>query len=266
MPIAHINGHRLFYVQGGSGEPVVLVHGGWSGQAVWQGVNTVLSESFEVLAYDRLGYNASDRPDVEYTRRRHEDDLIALIEYWDRGPVHLVGSSYGAAISLAVAGRRPDLVRGVVAHEPPLIGLAAPSPALDAVLASFHASVELIDAGDALAGTRLFFEEVALGPCGWYLLPESFQEMAVRNAPVFAAETKGEDWALDGGAVAACPGRVLLTQGDQSPEWFAEVTDATASVIPHAERITVEGAGHGPHSTHPVEYAELVGAYLKVLV
>src|SRR3712207_9472275 len=118
MPHIPINGNHLVVERGGEGAPLVLVHGSWTGRVVWNAVAEILRERFDVTAYDRLGYNDSERPVAAYTRRRHEDDLIALIEHLDAGPVALLGNSYGGAISLAVPARRPDLVTHVAAHEP----------------------------------------------------------------------------------------------------------------------------------------------------
>jgi pimeloyl-ACP methyl ester carboxylesterase len=266
MPTLPINGNRLYYVQAGSGDPVVLVHGSLTSHAVWQPIVERLSDSFSVFAYDRLGHNASARPAGLYCRSGHEDDLISLIEHFDRGPVQLVGNSYGAAICLGVAARRADLVRGVIAHEAPLIGLGA-SPRLDAVRATIQAAADRIEAGDAVGGTRAFVENVALGPGGWDLVPAPFRTMALGNADTFCAEIRDRRWAdIDRECLAAYSGRVLLTEGSASPAWFSEVTDMLAAVIPHAERVTIEGAGHSPHSTQPEEYAQALRAYLGALV
>jgi pimeloyl-ACP methyl ester carboxylesterase len=252
-----INGNALEVQRGGEGEPVVLVHGSWSGHAVWQTVAADLRRRHHVVAYDRLGHAGSDRPDTSYARRRHEDDLVALIEHLDAGPVHLVGSSYGAAISLAVAARRHDLVRSVIGHEPPMN--APDTPAVRATLEAMNRVAARIADGDVAGGTKAFFEDIAVGPGGWELLPESFRSLAVSNAPTFAAELQDPGWlTLDPAALAAIPARVVLTEGDRSPAWFADALDALTAAMPQATRITVPGAGHGPHTTHPVEYAALL--------
>jgi pimeloyl-ACP methyl ester carboxylesterase len=258
-----INGNALAVERGGRGEPVVLVHGGWTGAAVWANVAAELRRSFDVVAYDRLGYNGSDRPVGAYTRRRHEDDLVALIEQLDAGPVHLVGSSYGAAMSLSVAARRPDLVRSVAPHEPPLVDLVSDG-AVEAARGSMRCAAARVESGDVYGGTRQFFEDVALGPGGWDLLPDAFRAMALNNAVIFAAELHDPDWGkIDAAALHRYPGRVLLTQGELSPAWFAATVEATAEVAPHAVRVALRGAGHGPHSTHPVEYAALLRDWMR---
>jgi pimeloyl-ACP methyl ester carboxylesterase len=75
-----------------------------------------------VVAYDPRGFGRSTIQD------RHQDaepDLIAedvssVLNAAGNGPAQVFGSSGGAVTSLALAARHPDLVRTVVAHEPPL--------------------------------------------------------------------------------------------------------------------------------------------------
>ena len=258
-----INGSELRVDRGGEGDPVVLVHGSWSGHAVWLNVANDLRTRFDVTAYDRLGHAESDRPNVFYSRRRHENDLIGLIEQLDLGPVHLVGSSYGAVVSLAVASRRFDLVRSVVAHEPPLLDLSS-RPEAAAAKEALKAVARRIESGDVADGTKSFFEELALGPGGWDQLPDFFHRLALDNATTYAAEMRDPDWAaIAPSALEAFPGHVALTEGDQSPAWFGVAMEAVVAAMPRATRITVKGAGHGPHTTHPAEYAAIVAEQLS---
>jgi pimeloyl-ACP methyl ester carboxylesterase len=147
----------------GEGEPLVLVHGGWTDHNTWAALVEPLARSFRVTRYDRRGHSRSPRGAEPPARRVHEDDLAAIIEASGCGPVHLLGTSYGAAISLALAGRRPELVRSVVAHEPPLVGIV-PVPGIKALFAGV---AEQIGAGDVARATKRFFEELILGPGGW---------------------------------------------------------------------------------------------------
>jgi pimeloyl-ACP methyl ester carboxylesterase len=51
------------------------------------------------------------------------DDLARLLTHHDAGPATVFGSSGGAVTALALAQHRPDQVRMVIAHEPPLVEL-----------------------------------------------------------------------------------------------------------------------------------------------
>ena len=56
---------------------------------------------------------------------------------------------------------------------------------------------------------------------------------------------------------------LLLTQGDQSPPEFAPVIAKLTKALPHAEVVTLEGAGHIPHATHPEAYVDSIQRFIR---
>jgi pimeloyl-ACP methyl ester carboxylesterase len=144
----------------GDGPPLVLVHGAWTGASTWALLTGPLAADFTVVTYDRRGHTRSGRGPAAPTRRRHEDDLAALIESLGAGPVYLAGTSYGALLALELAGRRPDLVRGAVVHEPSAVALH-PVDEMETLFAAVGAQIA---AGDAPVATRRFFEDAGARP------------------------------------------------------------------------------------------------------
>jgi pimeloyl-ACP methyl ester carboxylesterase len=81
----------------------------------------------------------------------------------------------------------------------------------------------------------------------------------IENAPTFHDEANDPDqlaFELDWISGFAKP--VLLTLGDQSPPTFAPVVTKLSGALPHAEVVTLLGAGHVPYATHPDAYVEAV--------
>ncbi len=251
-----VNGLNFHVEESGSGDPLVLIHGGWGSTARWALIVDGLAESFHVVNYDRRGHGGSQANLVPATRRDQEDDLAALIESLDIAPAHLVGNSFGASIALGVAARHPDLVRSVSAHEPPLIDLVAGDAHVRKAAADMQASIALIHEGKPEAAAMEFVERIVLGPGGWDQMPPEVQAMMVRHADTFAGEQRDPEWAAADLAGIVCP--VLLTAGDQSPAWFGPPTAAVHAAIPHAGLVTIAGAGHVPHITHTDEYVEVL--------
>ena len=177
----------------------MLVHGSWTDHLSWQLVTPMLAERHRVLVYDRRGHSRSERPTTQGARRQDEDDLAALVEALDLAPVHLVGNSYGASIALGLAARRADLVHSVIAHEPPLLGIARPGTALAATADQVHATLDevaaMLRAGDLEGGTRHFIEAVALGPGTWQMLPDDSRRTFVANAATFLDAIGDPHWA-----------------------------------------------------------------------
>ena len=213
-----------------------------------------------MIGYDRRGHTRSPRGAVPPTRRHHEDDLAELIHGRGCGPAHLVGTSYGAIVALALAGRRPDLVRSVVAHEP----AALPDGEYPDVHALFASVRDEIAAGDPSSAAQRFFEEAVLGPGGWQLVPEPVQQAAIANAGTYVEMLADPDWAaLDTAAIARFTGPVLITYGDTGPPWLPEIAHDIAGRIGCPTR-RIPGAGHTPHHTHPEELASIVAATARL--
>jgi pimeloyl-ACP methyl ester carboxylesterase len=259
MPRISANGVELNYDLTGAGETLVLVHGGWSDRNNWLPVVPELARSFSVVAYDRRGHGLSTR-DVPGSRRDQEDDLAALIEGLADEPVRVAGTSFGGSIAIGLASRRPDLVRSVVVHEPPLISVAADDPdtrvEFESVQATIRAVCAAVDRGDARSAAEQFVEEIALGPGTWELLPEPLRETMVDSASAFLAEQQDPAWADAELASISCP--LLITECDGSPPWFAPIVAKLAAAIGHAETHTYRGAGHAPHLTNPADYLAAV--------
>jgi pimeloyl-ACP methyl ester carboxylesterase len=269
MPIDTINGVKLYWeLSGPAGDPVVLVHGSWGDHHNWAPVVPALAQSFRVLTYDRRGHSHSERPDGQGSVLEDVDDLAALIEHLDLAPAHIVGNSFGAAIVLRLAARRPELFRSLVVHEPPLFGLlsdeADTQAALAAVQARIAAVVALLSAGRHADGARQFVENVAFGPGTWTTLPQPVRDTFVTNAPTWLDETRDPDaLTMDTTALNGFSAPALLTVGDQSPPYFAPVMERLAATLPHAQRWTYTGAGHVPHLSHPQDYLQRVTAFLR---
>jgi pimeloyl-ACP methyl ester carboxylesterase len=253
----------LYHHEAGAGEPLVLVHGSWSETFTWRLAMPALAGGLRVIAYDRIGHGQSPpAPAGPLARRRHEDDLAALIEGVAGGRAHVAGHSYGGAITLGLAIRRPELFRSVSAHEPPLVGVAARDPIVERAAKDLETVGEIVEHGDPEAGARHFVEKVALGPGAWPLLPPEIHQAMVRNAPAFAAELRDPDWAkADLETLARLEMPILLTQGDGSLPWFAPIIETLARAAPQADLVTIAGAGHAPHQTHPGEYAALLASF-----
>lgn len=268
MPSVLANRVRIYHEATGSGDPLVLVHGGWGDHGSWRLVLEELARSHQVVTYDRRGHSQSDRSTGQGIIRAHEDDLAALMEQLGIAPAHVVGNSIGASIALRLAGRRPELFRSICAHEPPALELLRGDPATEALyddhVTKLSAVEQRLAAGDMEGGARLFFETVAFGPGAWEQLPEESRRTFVTNAPTFLEEMRDpEQLRIDLDGLARFPHPTLLTNGDESKPEFPPVVAKLAETIPRGERRTLAGAGHVPHLTHPADYVALTLEFLS---
>lgn len=262
-----VNDVELAYELSGTGDLLVLVHGSWVSHHSWDLVAPQLARTLTVLTYDRRGHSESVRPAGQGNVHEDVKDLAALIERFGK-PAWVAGNSFGASIALRLAGTRPDLLRGVIAHEPPLFALLGNDPSFAPLLADtgsrIGAVVEMIRSGDHPGAAERFVETVALGPGSWMQLPLELQQTFVENAPTFLDEASDpEQLVIDPSSLAGFEKPALLTLGDQSPPTFAPVVRMLADVLPRAEVLTFPGAGHIPHNTHADDYVEAVTSFIR---
>lgn len=116
-----VNGINTRYYDEGSGDPLLLVHGGpWEGTSSandWTLNLEGLAREFRVLAPDKLGNGATGNPgraeEADFTIEGQIKHLIGFIETMNVGPVNIVAHAEGG-ISLFLAVERPDLVKSLV--------------------------------------------------------------------------------------------------------------------------------------------------------
>ena len=115
---ADANGIKTNYLEAGTGDPVILIHGsgpGVTSYANWRLVLPALAENFRVLAPDMVGFGFSERPaNIEYGIQTWADQVVGLMDTLELPKAHLVGNSFGGAIALRIAAQHPDRVGKLV--------------------------------------------------------------------------------------------------------------------------------------------------------
>jgi pimeloyl-ACP methyl ester carboxylesterase len=264
MPIDKINNINIFWkLTGDKGDPLILVHGSWGDHHDWDLVTEKLAKTFRVLTYDRRGHSQSERPIGQGYVKEDIMDLLELINRLTLSPAHIVGNSYGASIVLKTAAKRPDLFRSMIVHEPPFFGLLKDNPdtkeALQIVTAKMKAVLDLIAAGNIEKAAEEFTEKIAMSPGAWEKLPDEAKNTFIYNAPTWYDEMLDpSSLQIDITTLSAFKKPALLSSGSKSPFFFAPVIEKLMDAIPHAKRITIEGAGHVPHRSHSEAYVDLI--------
>ncbi|HYY92361.1 MAG TPA: alpha/beta hydrolase [Candidatus Dormibacteraeota bacterium] len=105
---------RVFYEMSGSGESLLLLHGGFGTNEDFADQAPEFVKHFRVVAFERSGHGHSADTDQEFSFDQMAADTITLIEKLNLGPVNIVGWSDGAVVAFLVAISRPDLVKRIV--------------------------------------------------------------------------------------------------------------------------------------------------------
>jgi pimeloyl-ACP methyl ester carboxylesterase len=116
MPTVELPAVRTWFEERGDGEPCVLLHPGGAGvdARALTATTDALSQVFHAYTPERRAHGRTPDVDGPLSYEAMAQDTIAFIETVIGTPVYLLGYSDGAVVALAVALRRPDLVRRLV--------------------------------------------------------------------------------------------------------------------------------------------------------
>ncbi len=132
--------HRLHYLDGGRGEPVLLLHGIFAEKDHWVDMAYHLTRHHRVIVPDLPGFGASDRhEDQRYGYAEQVERLRAFMDAIGLQRAHVAGSSMGATLGALLAQAYPGRVASLAFIGAPH-GLRSPTPS---------ETDRLIDAGHA---------------------------------------------------------------------------------------------------------------------
>jgi cis-3-alkyl-4-acyloxetan-2-one decarboxylase len=109
-------GFRMHYVEEGSGEPVLLLHGEPTWGYMFRELIQALRTRHRVIAPDHMGFGKSETPRGRaYDLAAHIDNLEALILDLDLWDITVVGHDFGGSVAAGVALRHPERFARLVA-------------------------------------------------------------------------------------------------------------------------------------------------------
>jgi pimeloyl-ACP methyl ester carboxylesterase len=114
MSYADVNGLSLYYEEHGSGEPLVLLHGGFGAGELFGPILPALAARRRVIAVDLQGHGRTADVDRPLRPEDMADDIAALIAHLGLEHADVMGYSLGALVALRTAIQHPDRVRRLV--------------------------------------------------------------------------------------------------------------------------------------------------------
>jgi pimeloyl-ACP methyl ester carboxylesterase len=263
MEVVHTNGAELEYEVRGSGEPVVLVHGGHIADALTPLLDEPDLEGFELIHYHRRGFAGSSRHPGPTSIEAQADDIVGLLDHLGVEVAHVVGHSLGAVIALELAARHPGRAGSLALLEPAL--LSGPAGAMFAEV--MRPIIEQYDAGDAVGAVGGFL--CLMGGPGWRetierAVPGGVVQAERDAATFFEAElpvAAGWTFAPERASVISCP--VLSILGTESGPLFAEGRELLHACFAGCQDADIAGANHLLQMEHTEAVAEAVGRFLR---
>ena len=267
MPSAKLTNSQIRYDLAGEGDPTVLIHGSLVDRTSWETVRTRLAQSLAVLVYDRRGHGESTGPVRTHPVHDDASDLAQLLESLDFYPVHLIAHSYGGAVALRLAVDRPEMVRSLVLHEPPFVGLLEEDPATvpeaERLWAGTREILSLVSAGRRVEAATEIVNAFSVEEGAWDRLRPEVQRALIRHVDRWAEELRDpEATHVNRAVLGELLVPVLVTSGERSPPFLGRIASRLAENLRNATLRTLPGVGHVPHLSDPDQFIALVHGFL----
>ena len=112
---ARLDGIEMYYEIEGSGDPLLLLHGGTGSHDDWvyAGRDQLVSE-YMLIKPDARGHGRSTNPQGTITHRQCAFDALALLDHLGIGKCRAIGLSFGANTLLHMATMQPDRIEAMV--------------------------------------------------------------------------------------------------------------------------------------------------------
>lgn len=261
MATVNVRDTNLYYEMTGSGEPPLLfIHGMCGSSRNWEDQMDRLSPHFTCVAYDRRGHSRSDAGDEDQSVRTHAEDAAAIIEALGlRQPV-IVGSSAGGAIAVELLHRHPDIVRGAVVIEPPLLDLEP--GAKQAILEELSPVMEgALETGGPREAVDAFFQKVCTQY--WSQADEAKKDHFRDNAPMLFATLEALGATVTPDDLAKIHHPVYVVTASDSFPLGRLVAERLAEFLPNSRINEFEDCGHVVYAEKPAEFAQGVLDFVR---
>jgi pimeloyl-ACP methyl ester carboxylesterase len=249
--------------RGGSGHPIVLVHGLMGRGSTWSRQLPWLTGYGSVYTYDAPwhrghegGYAGEDQMPISTERFVGQlGDAVASLGR----PAVLIGHSMGGLHSWCLAAEQPELVRALVVEDmaPDFVGgtTGAWEPWLHALPSEFHTAAEVFSEFGQVAG-RYFLDAFDRTATGWRLHGKPAKWIEI------AAEWGLRDYWAQWRAVQA---PVLLIEAGDTVTPPGQMRQMAEIAGARARHVRIDGAGHLVHDDAPLAYRDAVEAFLSGL-
>lgn len=272
-----IDGVDMHFVDEGSGEPVVMVHGDPTWGYLYRNFIPVLSQRRRCVVPDQMGMGKSANPQERslYRLQQHRANLEALLLHLDLHDITLVLHDWGGPVGLGVATRHPERIKRLVLMNTwafvPWPG--GPFPRLLELIRSERGEAFVLQKNGylepALRGTTYHSEQltkiVMEAYRAPYPTPESrlallcwSRDIPVQETDVSYAEMKQIEQGLS--QFSRIP--ILLVWGMKDPVLSVSVLHRWQQLYPHATTHELEDASHFLQEDAPERVVQWIEAFL----
>ncbi|MGH7821754.1 MAG: alpha/beta fold hydrolase, partial [Candidatus Binatia bacterium] len=249
-----VAGHHVVYLSGGSGEPVVLLHGFSAEKNNWVRVARYLTAHVRVIAPDLPGFGESTRdPNARYGTAEQVERVRAFVQALGLRSFHLGGNSMGGQIAAVYAAKYPGEVKSLWLLAPGGIASAEKSE-LQELFEKGENPFAFDDAEGFDRLLRFAFVEVPPipGPVKRHLARRALADQAFNEK---IAKELQEGFEPLEPKLRDLQVPTLVVWGDQDRLLHVSGAAVLGSILPKSRVVVMKNVGHVPMLERPEESA-----------
>lgn len=239
----------LAYDDVGSGDAVLLIHGGLGDRAMWAAQVPALAQHFRVISPDLRGFGDSPLPTGPVSLHVDLHDLLASLGV-ER--CHVVSLSFGGRVALDLTLTYPEMVRSLVLIGSGLAGQGWSQESRQ----QMEVAESKLEVGDLTAGIDMEMDFWIAGPTRSLTdvdaaVVAGVREMMMRNyRRTYGRQT--DEWEVIGienqrerlGEIAVPT--LVMVGAEDIPE-MRQIADTLTASIRNSRRVEIDDAAHHPH-------------------
>lgn len=230
---APVNGIQMYYAVFGTGDPILLIHGGLGHADIWASQVATMSKTHKVIVADSRGHGRSTRTEQPYGYDLMASDYLALLDYLKIDKTALVGWSDGGIIGIDIALHHPERLTRLFAQ-------------------AANVTTDGVDPGVMTNKTfAAYIERSGRDYKKMSKTPDQYDAFVSQISHMWESKPA---WTKEQLAKITTP--TAIVAGDHDEAIKREHTEYMASVIPGAKLIILPNASHFAMLQAPDEYSQ----------
>ena len=247
-------GLRYVYLEGGQGEPLMLLHGFGANKDNFTRVARFLTPHYRVIIPDHIGFGESAHPqEADYSPPAQVERLRSLAQALGIKTLHLGGSSMGGQIAMTYAVRYPAEIKSLWLLGPAGVWSAPQSEVFKIIEKTGHNSLLAKNEDDFAQTFSFMMSDPPFIPRpmldvmaqerirNYNLEARIFQQIAAYSVEKY---------------IAGMDTPTLIVFGDQDRAIPVATADILHKLLPHSQVVIMPGLGHLPMLEQPQQSAK----------
>ncbi len=254
---------KIVYLEGGTGEPIIMLHGFGGDKDNWLRFAKYFTPGYRVIIPDLPGFGESSKPEnAQYTIMSQVEKLNALVRELKLTDFHVIGNSMGGNIAGAFAAAHPEKVK--------TLGLFDSGGVTSPMKSELHLIMETginplivkkTDDYDRLLAFN-FYKPIPIPSFVKKVLAEKAAKASEFNQKIFK-ESLEADFLLLESKLGMIKAPTLILWGDSDRVIHVSSVPVFEKKIKNARSVIIKECGHLPMLEKPQETADAYKDFLK---